>query len=94
MSSLQGKIVLYKTPTCTRCPHAKKLIGKILKEYNHEYSEVVVERDVEQDTDARTDLIMEGFLSTPVVRVREILLGPDECIKEEILRTNIEKLFA
>ncbi|MFX0185480.1 MAG: glutaredoxin domain-containing protein [Candidatus Hodarchaeota archaeon] len=94
MSSLQGKIVLYKTSICPRCPRAIQLLEKILKEYDYEYSEVVEELNVEEDTDARTDLLMEGFLSTPVVRVGEILLGPDKCTNEEVLRTNIGKLFA
>lgn len=86
--------MLYKTSICPRCPRAIQLLEKILKEYDYEYSEVVEELNVEEDTDARTDLLMEGFLSTPVVRVGEILLGPDKCTNEEVLRTNIGKLFA
>ena len=85
--------MLYKTPICPRCPRVKQLLEMILKEHDYEYSEVVEELNVEDDTEARTDLLMEGFLSTPVVRVGEIFLGPDKCTNEEILRTNIGKLF-
>ena len=87
------KIEFFKSKTCVICPKVKKLLKKILAENGLRYEEIVIERDISEDPEALTDLLMLNALSVPVVKIKDIVLYEQDAVKEERLREAIKKFL-
>jgi len=87
------KIEFFKSKTCVNCPKVKALLKKILAEKGIRYEEVVIERDIKEDPDALTDLLMLDALSVPVVKIGDRVLYENDALKEEKLREAVDEFL-
>jgi len=88
------KIIVYVSSGCTRCPATKRMLRELLSERKLSYEEVVVERNISLDRDAKADLMMLNILSTPAVQSQDIVLLPDEATDRNKLRALIERAYS
>ncbi|RLE94515.1 MAG: hypothetical protein DRN04_02955 [Thermoprotei archaeon] len=87
------KIEFFKSKTCVVCPKVRELLKKILAEKGLRYEEVVIERDISEDPEALTDLLMLNALSVPVVKIKDTILYEQDAVKEDKLREAVEKFL-
>jgi len=88
------KIIVYVSSDCRRCPATKRMLKELLSERKLSYEEVVVERNISLDRDAKADLMMLNILSTPAVQSEDIVLLPDEATNRNKLRELIERAYS
>lgn len=86
-----GKIRLYKSPSCTRCPIARFILRRVLITVGLDYDEVVDERDTEGDSEAMAELLMLDCDKTPVIRLGKRLIKEDEALVEKTVRQGVER---
>lgn len=86
-----GKLVLYKSETCTRCPIAKFILQRVLTARGLEYSDCVVEKETDKDGEAMAELLMLDTVNTPVLVAGGIILREEEALNEKRVREAIEK---
>ncbi|MEM2125413.1 MAG: hypothetical protein QXQ53_03335 [Candidatus Methanosuratincola sp.] len=89
-----GRIKLYKSPSCTRCPIAKFILNRVLITMGLDYESLVVERDTEKDSEAMAELLMLDCDKTPVIKLGDVLIKEEEALKEKIVREGIERWIA
>lgn len=89
-----GKIRLYKSPSCTRCPIAKFILNRVLITMGLDYDSLVEERDTEKDSEAMAELLMLDCDKTPVIKLGDVLIKEEEALKEKIVREGIERWIA
>lgn len=80
------EIEFFTKKDCPRCPLAKNVLKKVLKERGLKFEEVVKERDVEKDADAFVELLMLGSASTPTLKVGSTVLVGNDAIDEEKIK--------
>lgn len=89
-----GKIRLYKSPSCTRCPIAKFILSRVLISMGLDYDKLVEERDTEKDSEAMAELLMLDCDKTPVIKLGEVLIKEEEALVERTVRKGIEDWIA
>ncbi|MEJ5292998.1 MAG: hypothetical protein WHS82_05290 [Candidatus Methanosuratincola sp.] len=89
-----GKIKLYKSPSCTRCPIAKFILNRVLVTMGLDYESTVVERDTENDSEAMAELLMLDCDKTPVIRLGGSLIKEEEALVERTVREGVENWVA
>ncbi|XRH74955.1 MAG: hypothetical protein ACO0C9_05445 [Candidatus Methanosuratincola verstraetei] len=89
-----GKIKLYKSPSCTRCPIAKFILSRVLVTMGLEYEDLVEEKDTEKDSEAMAELLMLDCDKTPVIKLGDVLIKEEETLVERIVREGIENWIA
>ncbi|MBC7121065.1 MAG: hypothetical protein H5T33_05790 [Candidatus Methanosuratus sp.] len=89
-----GKIKLYKSPSCTRCPIAKFILNRVLVTMGLDYASLVEERDTENDSEAMAELLMLNCNNTPVIKLGNVLIKEKEALVERIVRNGIESWIA
>lgn len=73
------KVVVYTSSTCPYCTMAKDF----LKENNVEF----VEKNVQEDAEARSELMAKGYTGVPVIVVgEEEIVGFDKAKLEELIK--------
>jgi glutaredoxin len=85
-------IEVFTKPNCPRCPVAKSLLKKALAARGLKYEEVVKERNVEEDPEAMTDLLMLGSASTPTLKIGDRVLIGEEATQEKAVEEAIDRL--
>lgn len=88
------KITVYTSSGCKRCPATMRMLRELLSERNVSYEEVVVERNISLDRDAKADLMMLNILSTPAVQIEDAVLLPDEATDRDKLRELVERAYS
>ena len=86
-----GKLILYKSATCTRCPIAKFILQRVLTARGLEYADCVVERETDKDGEAMAELLMLDTVNTPVLVAGETILREEEALNEKRVREVVEK---
>jgi glutaredoxin len=86
-----GKLILYKSATCTRCPIAKFILQRVLTAKGLEYADCVVERETDKDSEAMAELLMFDTINTPVLVAGETVLREEEALNEKQVREAVEK---
>lgn len=89
-----GRIRLYKSTSCTRCPIAKFILNRVLITMELDYKSLVEERDTEKDSEALAELLMLDCDKTPVIKLGGVLIKEEEALKERIVREGIERWIA
>lgn len=84
------KIRLYKSSSCTRCPIAKFILQRVLSSKGLSYSELVDERDVDNDREAMAELLMHNSVNTPLLLIGDIVLREEEALKEKLVKDAVE----
>jgi glutaredoxin 3 len=79
MNTSPQPVIIYTTPVCTYCKHAKDFF----KENNVSYTEI----DVAADTEKRAEMIdKSGQMGVPVIEIGDnIVIGFDQETIEELL---------
>jgi len=88
------KIIVYVSSGCGRCPATIRMLRELLSERKVSYEDVVVERNISVDRDAKADLMMLNILSTPTVQSKDLVLLPDEATDRKKLRELIERAYS
>lgn len=75
---MNKNVVIYSSDTCVYCHHAK--------EYLKQKGVAYEEKNVSKDMAARKELMTQGFMGVPVIKVgSEIIQGFDQEKLEELL---------
>jgi hypothetical protein len=86
-----GKMLLYKSSTCTRCPIATFILQRVLSSLDLEYGDCVTEKVTDNDADAMAELLMLDAVNTPVLVAGEVVLKEEDALKEKLVREAVEK---
>lgn len=89
-----GKILLYKSSSCERCPIAKFILSRVLSTRGLSYSDLVEERDTEKDSNAMAELLMLDSVNTPVLVAGDVVLKEEDALKEKLVREAVDKWVA
>ncbi len=82
MAKLSVKV--FTLPNCPSCPAAKELVKEVVKDYDIEYEEIDLEKDMITG-------LQYGIASTPSVAVGEDVVSRGEVPRKEDLIAQIEK---
>jgi glutaredoxin-like YruB-family protein len=75
---MNKNVVIYSSDTCVYCHHAK--------EYLNQKGVAYEEKNVSKDMTARKELMAQGFMGVPIIKVgSEIIQGFDQEKLEELL---------
>ena len=89
-----GKIKLYKSPSCTRCPIAKFILNRVLVTMGLDYEDLVMEMDTEKDSEAMAELLMLDCDKTPVIKLGGALIKEEGALVERKVREVVENWVA
>ncbi|MDI9643788.1 MAG: glutaredoxin domain-containing protein [Candidatus Verstraetearchaeota archaeon] len=80
------KLELFTSDTCVNCRMLKKNLKEVLKEIGEDYGGVVLERNIDNDSDALADLLMLNLDSVPVIRIGNRVYEWDSVKERESLK--------
>ena len=86
------KIELYTSEGCVNCCKIKKILPKILVEFNLKYEDSVVERDVSA-TNVLADLIMLDAEQIPTLCINNATLTGEQVTNEVVLKTFLANIL-